>query len=242
MTLDINSPSALQIDHARLRGFDLFKAMSMSELEDVVSLARAYRIEQNCSVMRQGDPARNFFCLLEGRLKVVQVTSGGQQIVVRIVSPGEIFGVAKALRRPDYPGTATAVVDSTVLAWSSALWIEMTQRHPAVAMHTLHTLGKHVLETQARIRELSTEDVEHRLAHAVVRLAAQAGRQTEEGILIDFPISLQDLAEMTGTTHFTISRILSAWDAAGLISHGRQKLTLVNLRKLEALSENRSWA
>lgn len=240
MSLDTHDRSSPHVNRAQLRSFDLFKAMSVSELEDFVGLARVHRIQQNCPVMRQGDPARNFFCLLEGRLKVVQVTPRGQQIIVRIVNAGEIFGVAKALKRADYPATAMAVADSTFLAWSSNRWSEMTERHPALAMNAIHTLGQHVQEAHARITELSTEDVEHRLAYAIIRLAAQAGRRTEEGILIDFPITLQDIAEMTGTTHFTISRLLRAWDAEGLISRGRQRLTLLNLHKLEALAQNRS--
>ncbi len=85
--------------------------------------------------------------------------------------------------------------------------------------------------------ELSTQQVEARLAHALLRIARQAGRKVENGIEIDFPISRQDIAEMTGTTLYTASRILSAWEQKGLVEGGRQRIVLRDPHGLFAISE-----
>jgi len=85
---------------------------------------------------------------------------------------------------------------------------------------------------------MSTEEVERRVAHALLRLANQGGRKTDEGILIDFPISRQDIAQMTGTTLHTVSRIMSAWETAGLVSSGRQKVVIRDPHKLYLLAES----
>ncbi|MBO4225980.1 helix-turn-helix domain-containing protein [Bradyrhizobium neotropicale] len=57
-------------------------------------------------------------------------------------------------------------------------------------------------------------------SHALLRLEKRAGRRIETGIEIDFPISRRDVAEMTGTTLLTVSRILSAWEQQGLVEGG----------------------
>ena len=75
------------------------------------------------------------------------------------------------------------------------------------------------------------------VAHAVLRLIDQAGRKEGNGIRIDFPISRQDIAEMTGTTLHTVSRILSAWEAKGLVEGGRQKLLVRDAAGLATLAE-----
>jgi len=75
------------------------------------------------------------------------------------------------------------------------------------------------------------------VAHAVLRLSQQAGRKELDGIRIDFPISRQDIAEMTGTTLHTVSRILSSWESKGLVQGGRQKLLVCNLPGLAQLAE-----
>lgn len=232
-----HDPVAPRLVRTLIRSFDPFKTMPEPELESIICSAEVRRIPQSQPVFRQGAPARYFYFLLHGRLKVAQVTPDGQQIVVRIVHPGELFGVAKALRRSDYPGTATAAVESMALAWSSARWDDMTERHPALTMNALHTVARHLQELHARIRELSTEDVERRVAHALVRLAAQAGRRTEDGILIDFPITRQDIAEMTGTTISTVSRILGAWAERGLVESGRLRIVVREPHKLFTLAE-----
>jgi CRP-like cAMP-binding protein len=87
--------------------------------------------------------------------------------------------------------------------------------------------------------EMSSEQVEQRIARAVLRLIAQAGRQTPDGIEIDFPITRQDIADMTGTTLHTVSRTLSAWEGEGLVRGGRQKVIVTDPHGLMLVAENR---
>ena len=81
--------------------------------------------------------------------------------------------------------------------------------------------------------------MEQRIAGAVLRLVTQAGRKTAQGIEIDFPISRQDIAEMTGSTLHTVSRLLSAWEGEGIVRSGRQKVTVTDPHALMLISENR---
>ncbi len=85
---------------------------------------------------------------------------------------------------------------------------------------------------------MSTQEVERRVARTVLRLIDKAGRPEAGGIRVDFPISRRDIAEMTGTTLHTVSRILSAWEAQGLVEGGRQKLMVRDIPALTRLAEN----
>lgn len=114
----------------------------------------------------------------------------------------------------------------------------MARRFPAFGANTYRTVGTRLQETQTRVVEMSTEQVEQRIAHALLRLANQTGRKTESGIEIDFPISRQDIAEMTGTTLHTVSRVLSRWEDIGIIASGRQKVTVKDAHRLVVLAEN----
>jgi CRP-like cAMP-binding protein len=86
---------------------------------------------------------------------------------------------------------------------------------------------------------MSTEQVDRRVAHALLKLVGQSCRQTSEGLLIDFPISRQDIAEMTGTTLHTVSRLLTAWEGKGLVLSGRQKVTVTDRDRLSRIAEGR---
>ncbi len=72
----------------------------------------------------------------------MQVTAAGQQIIVRVVNPGELFGFAVALGRKDYPGTPLAAVDSSVLARPMEMMTDFMARSPALAVNTMQMIGR----------------------------------------------------------------------------------------------------
>jgi len=168
---------------------------------------------------------------------VVKVTPHGQQVLIRFVNPGDIYGITKALRREDYPATASAVVDSVTLVWPTDRWDDFMAA-PSLAANVMAMMGERLQEAHTRVKELSTEEVAHRVAHTLLRLVDQSGRATEEGMLIDFPITQQDLAQASGTTLHSVSRILSAWESAGLVAVGRRKICVCDMPGLTHLAED----
>jgi len=225
------------LDRSLITDVPMFAGVGGDRLDEILNEAQSLRYAKGTNVFEQDAPATSFFILLDGHLRVAKLTPAGQQVVVRFVAPGEIFGVAKAIGRTTYPATATAVVDSVALVWPSAAWPRLIEKNPALATNALQTVGSRLQEAHTRVVEMSTEQVERRVAHALLRLAKQAGRKVEEGVRIDFPISRQDVAEMTGTTLHTVSRILSAWEAQGWVEGGRQKIVIREAHKLFVLAE-----
>ena len=225
------------VDRSLVAKLPLFAHLSADALDDVLREARAVHHAKDRNVFEQGGEAHSFFVLLNGHVRASKTTPGGQQVIVRYVAPGEVFGVAMAIGLAHYPATATAVDDSVVLVWPSAAWPRLIEKHPALATNTLQTVGERLQDTHTRVIEMSTQQVERRVAHALLRLTQQAGRKIATGIEIDFPISRQDIAEMTGTTLFTVSRILSAWEQQGLIDGGRQQIVICDPHKLFTLAE-----
>lgn len=226
-----------QLDRSIIAALPLFAGMSADDLDRALRYARSVRYPKGTPVFQQGDEAASFFVLLHGHVKASKATPDGGQIVVRYVSPGEIFGVAQATGLSCYPATATAAVDSVALVWPSSFWPELVALHPSVASSLLKTVGQRLQEAHTNVIEMATEAVERRVAHAILRLAKQAGRKIDRGIEIDFPVTRQDIAEMTGTTLYTVSRVLSAWEQQGLVESGRQRIALLDPHKLFALAE-----
>lgn len=215
-----------------VRNLPVFAGLSERDLDDLLREMQIVRYAKGAAVFEQGEPARSFFLLQQGHLRVVKVTPEGRQVVVRYVVPGDIFGVAMAFGRDTYPATAAAVADSVALVWPSAAWPRLVNKYPQLAMNTLHAVGGRLYEAHDRVVEASTERVELRVAHALLRLAAQSPSQTR----IELPVSRQDLAEMAGTTLFTVSRILKSWQGRGFVISGRQRVTVLDVEALRALA------
>lgn len=225
------------IPRSLIKNLQLFRAVPDDELDAVLAIAQAIRLNAGDAVFQQGQTAENFFILLHGHLKVMQTTAEGDQVMVRYVIPGEVFGIAKAMRRPSYPASCVAVEESIVLSWPSGEWDRFISGNPQFAANALQTVGQRLQDAHARIKELSTEEVEQRVARCILRLIDSSGEETHEGIAINFPITRQEIAEMTGTTLHTVSRLLSAWKERGLVDTGRKRVTVRRIDDLIRLAE-----
>ena len=224
------------LDKSLVANLPMFAGVEPDDLNNILREAQPIRYQKGTNVFQQDEEAHSFFILLHGHLRVMKVTPDGQQVVVRYVTPGEIFGIAMAMGRGTYPATAVAVVDSLALVWPSAAWPRLVAKHPSLAVNTIQTVGSRLQDAHTRVVEMSTEQVERRVAHALLRLAKQAGRKGHDGIQIDFPISRQDVAEMTGTTLHTVSRLLSAWEKDGIVESRRKHIVVTQPHRLMLLS------
>lgn len=229
-----------RLDRSLIAGLSLFQGLAPENLDRILGNARSQRIAKGQIIFEQDAEARSFFLLLDGHVRVIKSTPQGQDIIVRYISPGELMGIAQALGHATYPASAIAAVDCVVLVWPGASWSEFAATFPAFGANTYKTVGNRLQDAHTRVIEMSTEQVDRRVAHALLKLIAQSGKKTEEGVLIDFPISRQDIAEMTGTTLHTVSRLLTAWEEMGLVLSGRQKVTVTDANALSRIAEGRS--
>lgn len=218
----------------------VFHGLTPEELRSVRTSARSRMLRRGEVLFSQGDPATHAYVLEAGRMRLVQVFPDGRAVIHRILTPGEFFGGIAALGEARYPVSAEALEDSMVLGWSGEAMQRLLLRHPRVALNLLRLQARRIEELQERVQELISERVERRVARAVLRLARQAGRRTEEGILIDLPLSREDLANLTGTTLFTTSRILSRWERQGIVFAGRQRLVIRIPHALVEIAEDLS--
>jgi CRP-like cAMP-binding protein len=93
----------------------------------------------------------------------------------------------------------------------------------------------HLRELGERFRELATEQVAPRLARQLIRLQEQAGSPQKGEVKIG--VSREGLAQMTGTTLYTVSRLLSAWEAHGLVNSHRASVMISDIRSLRKVFE-----
>jgi CRP/FNR family transcriptional regulator, nitrogen oxide reductase regulator len=226
-----------RLDRSLIAASPAFANVGSEGLDEALAQARPLRLPKGIAAFGQGQKADAVFLMLDGRLRVTRLMRQGQQMVVRFVGPGDMLGDAPAINSEIYLGTATAVVDSVLLVWQNAAWTELMLRHPHLAINAMKSLGSRLQDSQIRILEMSTQQVENRIANAILRLASQAGRYVENGILIGFPISRQEIAELTGTTLHTVSRILSAWSDKGMVEGGRQRILVRDMPGLALLAK-----
>jgi CRP-like cAMP-binding protein len=229
----------MKINPADLRRVSVFKDATDEDLKLLVQKGILRSIEEGEFFFFQGDPATYFYVLITGRAKLLQANPAGQQVNLRTINEWQMFGALGAVRENAvYPATAQALEASTALAIESSFLKEMMQTRPHLSQNLMQLMTSYIMEMQERYRELATEKVERRIALTVLRLAAQVGKRTDsEDMMVELPLTRQDVAEASGTTIFTVSRVLAEWERRGLVEAGRERVLIRNPHGLVQISE-----
>jgi CRP-like cAMP-binding protein len=179
----------------------------------------------------------NSYLVLNGLLKLSKLHEDGKEAIVRYISPGGITAAASVFNEKDYPVTAQAVGPTEVVGWDRKTMRKFMTAYPQIAINFLGTVVERLNDMQSRYLELQAERVEQRIARSLLRIMKQSGRKTEEGILIDFRLSRQDLADYTGTTLYTVSRTLGGWEKKGWVKSGRERIVVTDPHALVSFAE-----
>tara|TARA_R110002072_G_scaffold41779_20_gene116911 strand:+ start:2163 stop:2852 length:690 start_codon:yes stop_codon:yes gene_type:complete len=221
-----------RLDESLLSPLPPFSLLDRSQIRAILDRATSHRFDEGVAVFEEGSAADRFFLLLDGTIRVVKITPDGGQVTSLHIPSGQLFGIAQALGRDTYPANAIAASEVLVLCWPASIWETFVATYPGFATQTYKVIGARLNEMNNRIIEMSTQHVEQRIARALLRLVNQSGRRTADGIEISFPITRQDVSEMTGTTLHTVSRLLSQWERDGLVSSKRKKIVVSDPHRL----------
>ena len=216
----------------------VFRELSEEARADVVALARKTVLRPAQFLFREGARAEHVYVVLSGRVKILQTSAQGQTVTLRVTGPGELLALVAALGEGDYPVSAQALQTCVAARWAGRDMWNLLERQPRVGAAALRLALQRLHELQKQYRELATERVEQRIARALLRLVRQAGTRVEAGVRIDMPLTRQDLAEMSGTTLYTVSRVLSAWAERGLLESKRRMITLLRPHDLVSIAED----
>ncbi|MCR8828200.1 Crp/Fnr family transcriptional regulator [Pseudosulfitobacter koreensis] len=227
-----------RLDESLLTHMPPFSKLDRRQIREILDLATSRRYDLGVNVFEEGMPAERFYMLLDGHIRVIRTTESGEHVTVLHIPNGQLFGIAKALNRDTYPATAVTATESIALSWPTRLWSMFVKEYDGFATETYGTVGKRMAEMNDRIIAMTTQQVEQRIANAILRLISQSGREVEDGIEIDFPVTRQDISELTGTTLHTVSRLLSAWEKDGIVESRRKRIKVCEPHRLVKLGQS----
>lgn len=235
--LDWIDPEACTLEY-RLKiigRLPFFKHLAPDAIKDINERFHDRSYASGQVVYFEGDTAENLYLVAMGRVKLVRATSSGHDVLLDILHGGEYFGSLQGLGAALYSETAIAYADCCILQISSEDFDAILKRHPDVTLKLLNAVGKRLEESREQLAQLSTYTVEQRTAAALLHLAGKVGEAREQSVLIQLPLSRQDLAAMTGSTTETVSRVMSRFVKEGLVRSGRKWVAVADQKGLEEL-------
>jgi CRP/FNR family transcriptional regulator len=213
-----------------------FSALPPDERSRLLPYARLRRYAKGETIFREGEPSERFHSIVSGRVKVVKLAPHGKELILEIFGPGDPFGAVAAYEGRPFPAGAVALQETEVLSIARGDFFDLIARHPEIARRLLLGLTRRLIELTQKLAQLSSGEVELRLAALFLKLADRMGQKAGAGIVIPMALSRQDLADLVGTTIETAIRIMSRWNRDGVVRTERTSFVIPDRKALERIA------
>jgi CRP/FNR family cyclic AMP-dependent transcriptional regulator len=212
------------------------EALTPEEAADLRASGRERHYDPSVALFHEGDDAGSVIVLLAGRVKLTVPSSSGREVIVAVRGPGDLLGELAAL--VDAPRSATVAsiepVDALIVAGSA--FAAFLDRNPRVALVILRLVAERLLYADLQQAQFATHDVVGRVAHRLVELTDRFGVESAEGIVLDVPLSQEELAGWTGASREAVNKALQVLRSLHMIQTGRRRLTVLDADGLRRLA------
>jgi len=211
----------------------LFSGILPADYTRIAAAARVREFERGEVLFLEGDSVQQVLLLTSGLVKLNKLGMSGTEVILRLGVAGDVLGALGLFSAGSHCTTAQAFRQCRALVWDAAAFKALMERFPVLHQNMARILAGYLLELEERFREVATEKVGPRVARQVLRLMEQIGQPLDGAVEIG--LSREELAQMTGTTLFTVSRLLSAWESRGMVRPRREAVTIYDVQSLRAI-------
>ncbi|MGB7847209.1 MAG: Crp/Fnr family transcriptional regulator [Candidatus Acidiferrum sp.] len=220
-----------------MRELPAFFNLSSDACKDILAAAHEKQFLRRQTIFTEGAPCQQVLLLLSGCVKTTQLGSSGSEVILRLSGPGELVGAVETYLGINNLVTARTTQPTIALVWDAATFEAISDRYQNLRRNTSRLLGLRLQELEERFREISTQKVAPRLSQQLIRLSNQLRQHTNGSMEIS--LSREELAQLTGTTLFTVSRLLCQWERLGVVSTRREAVVVRNLQALSEMAETK---
>jgi CRP/FNR family transcriptional regulator, cyclic AMP receptor protein len=191
---------------------------------------RRFRAGQ--ALMHEGQVGEELMILIAGRVKVTCTTAEGKEIVLAFRQPGDLLGELAVLDDRPRSSAVVALEPGEALVLSASEFRAAVRSHPQIALELLRMLSRRFRDTDRMRIEFAASQTLTRVAIRLVELAHRYGEPSDGGVVIDLPISQEELAGWTGSSREAVAKALHSLREMGLIVTDRRRITVSDLEGL----------
>jgi CRP-like cAMP-binding protein len=213
-----------------LREAPIFRAIQEDAVTEILHTAQTRRFERGAKLAKQDARADAVYLISEGAFKLAAISSNGLSLVLALAVRGDVIGDASVLTQMPYFVTATASVESESLFWPAKTFERLARKFPQITVNCMGAAARRESRMIRRISSARNASSEMRIAGALTELAAPPTDTIRVGG--------RDIAELSDTTVYTVSRVLSRLKRQAIVTGGREHITVLDLQRLRALAED----
>ena len=201
-----------------LSSVPLFVDLNEEELQNVENSCTPRKYPKNSMVILEEEFGDIIFILLSGTIKITRVNDEGKEVILALLGPGEIFGEMAILDGEARSANALAQENCELIAIQKSEFIRLLQRNSKISFALMGELAKRLRKSDQQIEALSLSDAEHRIGVSLLNLAEDMGVIRKGQVTIEKLPFQQDIANMSGTSRETVSRVLKLFEDRHMIT------------------------
>jgi len=213
----------------------VFKGMNEADLQQLQKVTGSKRFGKGEYIFRDGERSETLFVVKEGLIKLTKMSPDGKEQIVRLLFPGDFFGLFSLLRNENHYLNAETVGASTIICYIEKKdFLNTMEKNAELSYRFLLTVNDRLYESDESVGFLSFMEVEQRLARALILFH---DKMNAKNGIFTLPITKKDLASYIGTTPESVSRKLGSFMSQKLISmDGLRQIQILELDQLKQVS------
>ena len=179
------------------------------------------------------DPTTKMYLVKEGAVKIYRYTEDGKEVMFHIHGPSELITISPLFKDMDHVVYAESLVDTELYWIPLAQFRELVREDAEILIQIGKALTENWDEVEEKIEAFVTHDSLGRLAYIILQLKNRYGEKSDGKVSLPFPLTHQELANLTGMFRETISISMQELKKAGIISIDRHLITVEDNKRLE---------
>ncbi len=200
-----------------LKKIALFSSLTTDELHKIQEKIVFKRFKKKEVILQEEQTSEFMYIIIDGEAKVVQTTDKGKEILITMHKSGDFFGELSLIDGKTAPAAVWATRDSVTAIISKKDFFSLLFAQSKVLESLLRILCERIRESMKKIQLLNFNNASQRIKMLLLMLSENYGEKTEDGTVLNIRLIHQDIADMTGLTRETVTRILDKWQKSGEI-------------------------
>lgn len=223
-------------DMPMLLELPLFSGLTSAELLDLLSEAWVAVSPATSLLFLQGDPARHFYVVLEGWVKLFRTTAEGDEAIIAVIPQGQSFAEAAVFEEGSFPVSAAMVDDSRLLCVPAEPFLEKVIKDRRMVMKMMASMSRRLRQLVNQVEDLSLKSSVERVAGYL------AGLCTEQSgaAIVRLPLDKAVIAKHLGMQPETLSRSLARLRTKGIVADGNT-VSISDVADLRRLSRQENY-
>jgi CRP/FNR family transcriptional regulator len=194
-----------------LKNIQLFSSLTDQELQKISAKIKIRTFKKNQTILREEDTNEYMYTILSGRVKVVQTTEDGRETIIAMHNTGDFFGEMSLIDGKTMPATVLALEDTITAIISRNDFSHLVSTQEKVLDKLLVILCSRLRESWNKIQLLNFNNATHRVKMLFTLLSGEYGEKNSDGITLNIKLTHQNIANMTGISRETVTRVIDKW-------------------------------